>query len=718
MARVNSKISFFLAIAATALLTGCGGSSSSSSTPPPPPAGDFSISVSATSVSAVGGMTSAPVTVSITGSNGFSGTVSVALTGLPTGVVGSPSSPLSIAAGASAQVTFTVPANASTGSSSLTLQGTSGTLSHNASLTLNVGAPLTGAWVVLQPTNSVSNDLLVSGWAFEGNVIASVTILVDNASVGNAFYGVDRPDVAASVHGAPTNCGWSLGVDTTKLSNGAHTISVSVTDSANNVGGIPQPIQVTVNNAAPVATGPVANIALNAPTTSLVEGTIVAFSASATNSSGQAVAPAFTWSSSNPAVVQVTPTGAILPLAAGNATISVSAGGQTQQTAVTVAAGSGAPGTIQVSVGPEETVFQYTLNPCMEGDYPDAPARAVRLSDGSLALSAAHDQFWFMSFGADFYSLKRNCTPAWVSIDNWTASTFTNRQWIFSLYNDGSTIHALVHNEYHDPVAQFCLPGYSGDQNPCEYNSISYASSTDGGHTFTMLPSPQAVIAPPPIQWVPPSMAGEAEFDNLYYGYFEPTNIVHNTADGYYYARVIAFTPPPATPAGGNCVMRTQTLSDPTSWRAWDGSSFSLQMTNPYTGPSAANCVQNPTVQPYESLTFNTYLNKFMVAGGSNEWSGSNPTQCGIYLSLSSDLVNWSAEQLIEPAYIPAPTGCQKPGSNGLAGSIAYGSIIDHADPSLSFETPGRTPYLYYTRFNDNAENRDLVRVPLLITQH
>jgi hypothetical protein len=80
--------------------------------------------------------------------------------------------------------------------------------------------------------------------------------------------------------------------------------------------------------------------------------------------------------------------------------------------------------------------------------------------------------------------------------------------------------------------------------------------------------------------------------------------------------------------------------------------------------------------------------------------------------------VNWTAQQIIEPAYIPAPTGCQKPGAGGIAGSVAYGSIIDHNDTSLSFETPGRTPYLYYTRFNDNAENRDLVRVPLLITQH
>ena len=64
------------------------------------------------------------------------------------------------------------------------------------------------------------------------------------------------------------------------------------------------------------------------------------------------------------------------------------------------------------------------------------------------------------------------------------------------------------------------------------------------------------------------------------------------------------------------------------------------------------------------------------------------------------------------------PSACQKPGAGGLAGSFAYGSIIDPDDPSTNFETPGRTPYIYYTRFNDNSENRDLVRVPVLITKY
>ena len=172
---------------------------------------DFSIEVSPASLSAVAGMTTAPAKVSIVGEHGFSGSVTVTLSGLPSGVTTNPPSPFTIAANASANVTFTIPANASIASSGLTLQGSSGSLRHSAPLTLNVASTLIGSWVVLQPANSVTGDLLVSGWAFEKNALHSIAVLVDSKVVGRAFYGVARPDVAKGVPGAPTNCGWSLG---------------------------------------------------------------------------------------------------------------------------------------------------------------------------------------------------------------------------------------------------------------------------------------------------------------------------------------------------------------------------------------------------------------------------------------------------------------------------------------------------------------------------
>ena len=82
----------------------------------------------------------------------------------------------------------------------------------------------------------------------------------------------------------------------------------------------------------------------------------------------------------SPSIAKVTPTGKVLALAAGTATVSVAAGGQIKQVPVTVQAGSGTPGTIQMTLGPEEVVFQYTRDACMEDEVPDdsGPCRALK----------------------------------------------------------------------------------------------------------------------------------------------------------------------------------------------------------------------------------------------------------------------------------------------------------------------------------------------------
>jgi hypothetical protein len=159
--------------------------------------------------------------------------------------------------------------------------------------------------------------------------------------------------------------------------------------------------------------------------------------------------------------------------------------------------------------------------------------------------------------------------------------------------------------------------------------------------------------------------------------------------------------------------MRTQTLGDPTSWRAWDGSGFSLAMPDPYAGPPVSLCagVVVPGIgQP--TLTYNTYLQKYLMVGGAVVGS---PPVCGAGYALSSDLIHWTAVQIVLTAYFPFYPSCQPPG--GSSASV-YFSIIDHSDTSVNFERSGQLPFLYYTRFNDLSLNRDLVRVPLVITSH
>jgi len=141
MARLWRRAPVLLLALPSLLLSGCGGGSYSiQPPPPPPPQSDFSIGFSQNSVNVLQGATSQAVNLSVNPLNGFTGSVQVTLSGLPSGVVSSPASPFSIPVGSSAPVLFSAAANASTGSSTISAQGTSGSLSHPASLGLTIQA--------------------------------------------------------------------------------------------------------------------------------------------------------------------------------------------------------------------------------------------------------------------------------------------------------------------------------------------------------------------------------------------------------------------------------------------------------------------------------------------------------------------------------------------------------------------------------------------------
>src|ERR1700690_2738404 len=78
---------------------GCGGGGGSSGVQPPPPHPDFLIAFSSPSLTIPQGGTSPPVTVSVTQENGFSGSVQIAVTGLPAGTSTMPGSPFTVVAG-------------------------------------------------------------------------------------------------------------------------------------------------------------------------------------------------------------------------------------------------------------------------------------------------------------------------------------------------------------------------------------------------------------------------------------------------------------------------------------------------------------------------------------------------------------------------------------------------------------------------------------------
>ncbi len=370
---------------------------------------------------------------------------------------------------------------------------------------------------------------------------------------------------------------------------------------------------------------------------------------------------------------------------------------------------------VSVTFGERELVFDWTTDRCEDLHLPDQPARFVRAADGELVLFDANAPTYYVSRGADFDSLERDCDPpALVSADLQTPESYENWEWIWAVYREGTSWHALIHNEFHDAAAPTCRVGDPSPANPCWYNSITYAVSTNDARTFV---KPIAhVVAPPPRVWTPPDTQAE-----YYYveGYFNPTNIVRGK-DDYYYALMSVF-PESGVDVRGMCAMRTNTLSDPASWRAWDGRGFNLPLPSPYaTGSTAPLCEFLPTLerQGSGSLTYNSYIDRYMHVNDWGQWVDPQTLICGFYFSLSSDLIHWSDIQLLARADIGVSWGCDtSPGEPLILDPFEVGSpsIIDHTDSTTNFERPGRTPYLYYTRYNGGLD-RDLVRVPLTFT--
>jgi len=363
---------------------------------------------------------------------------------------------------------------------------------------------------------------------------------------------------------------------------------------------------------------------------------------------------------------------------------------------------SGACNFVPVSVvvgGEKDVVFDWITDRCEDFDVPDQPARFVRAADGDLVLFDDNAPTYYVSRGAGFDTLERVCDPpALVSAQLPTPESYQGREWLWSPYREGARWHALIHNEF--------------EAENFSYRSVTYGVSTDSAYTFAKPGAPAHVVAPPPRVWTPLETPASE-------GYFTPTNIVLGPGD-YYYAlvRYMRIYPAMGIDVRGVCAIRTKTLDDPTSWRAWDGIGFDLPLASPYVaGGDVPVCefVALPPGASAHSLGYNTYVKRYMAVDEHLAWE-SGQQVCGFTLSTSVDLIHWSEVQLITPARIGCDSDNTTPGQLEPV-RVQYPSIIDHEDSTVNFERPGRTPYLYYTRHNEGYWlDRDLVRVPLTFT--
>jgi hypothetical protein len=113
------------------------------------------------------------------------------------------------------------------------------------------------------------------------------------------------------------------------------------------------------------------------------------------------------------------------------------------------APGAASPPSILVRpTGNEVILFRRSSDACDPDDVPDAPARALRVADGSVAVFAANQQNRVLR-GVDLLSVRPDC--AVVFAESWAAdpAQYDDRLWLASTWSaDSTNVIALVHSEY------------------------------------------------------------------------------------------------------------------------------------------------------------------------------------------------------------------------------------------------------------------------------
>ena len=345
---------------------------------------------------------------------------------------------------------------------------------------------------------------------------------------------------------------------------------------------------------------------------------------------------------------------------------------------------AGAQPTVTASVsGRPQVVFDTRTEACDPHDIPDSNPHAFR-DDRNMVHLISTNAVNRALVGPTLDTVKQDCSHVlYRSQEDPEPSHFSDRDWLTSTFSiDGRRVMALMHSEY-DPWSfsqNRCPFKGTREQVNCWWVSITYALSNDGGYTFTRPPPAQSVVAAAPMVWNPQNRAGPM-------GYRGPTNILQ--VGNYYYAMINSFKF--LNQAYGPCMMRTTNLLDPKSWRAWNGSSFSVQFVNPYqehvASPEAHTCT-SVMAGEVNAMAIDTATGRYLaIADAPDRRYGGDP---GFYVAASSDLIHWSRPSLIVTR---ATLEASQPRGRWKFG---YTSILDPLSTDRNFSTVTASPYFYY----------------------
>jgi hypothetical protein len=239
-------------------LAGCGGGSVGSSTPlpppipppPPPPApqGDFTIAPASTTLTIQQQGVPQFQSFFITPLNGFTGIVSVTISGLPTGVTAAPAGPYSASTTLAAVLQLSASSTAAVASTTITVTGTSGSITHTNQFTLAV-TPVAPFTVQVKPTSlSLKPGQLASvqiSLSASAGTNPSLFANVSNPPPGSGIT-VNGPEFLLSTSN-PVSFSVIVGVSAESLQS--FPLQVSATDNSGNTSQVTLPLTVSVPSA-------------------------------------------------------------------------------------------------------------------------------------------------------------------------------------------------------------------------------------------------------------------------------------------------------------------------------------------------------------------------------------------------------------------------------------------------------------------------------------
>jgi hypothetical protein len=444
-----------------------------------------------------------------------------------------------------------------------------------------------------------------------------------------------------------------------------------------------------------------------------------------------------------------------------------------------------------VASGTPQTVWSWSgSTKCAGGDdFPDVPARPFVV--GRKVLWFASNSGVYASVGTGgqdiLATLQRGLAPeSPPSCVQWVITTprqvnppyypgsvpptYNTALWMASPFNDGTTVHALIHNEFHGDwtgSSTWCPIQTQTIYLPCSYWNIVTANSRDGAMTFQLNQAsagvnvPAIALANPYV--VPPANVQPTDGPQ---GMTAQSNILRS--GNYYYVLALQLQAPgaPDPSLNGTCIWRAPVSTGPSMsvsllvstgplvWTGWDGSAWTIAAPTGY--PATSHSTSPPLCKPVLpaffrfSWSFNRFASgsSLVVMGqdtlanlkSKNVSTQGCPYAPGASASTADEaFVYIVASQLpVEPPFIELSLSFLEQNTelcllqiNSMNASSsltrqAYPSLLDPTSPlllpgDLNFQATGYLPYLYFTQMNPvgpgnpNGWNRDLMRIAVQV---